>query len=330
MIAVDGCAGPGGWDLAARDLGIDTTGIEIDAATCRTRRAAGLPTFEADVTKFGPKDGRQAHGLIFSPVCTTYSRVGRGKGREAMDKVLEAVYEMRMRRPHVHGLDKSTALVLEPLRWAIEAAQIGRTYRWIALEQVPPVLPVWEEIAPALREIGYNVVTGICKSEQFGAPQYRRRAVLLASRDHEVQLPIPTHSEFYSQSPAKLDAGVLPWVSMAEALGWGTDHDKVREIVTPRVNNQSGTTFDLAWPAYRPAPTIAGRHLVTMPGANANRFNGATKSRNDGIRVSTQELGILQGFPADYPWQGTLGEQATQAGNAVPVSLAKALLSAVI
>ena len=49
--AVDLCAGPGGWDVAARDLGMDVSGIEIDAATCRTRRAAGLRTFEADITR---------------------------------------------------------------------------------------------------------------------------------------------------------------------------------------------------------------------------------------------------------------------------------------
>ena len=57
---------------------------------------------------------------------------------------------------------------------------MGRPYYWIALEQVPPVLPVWEEIAEVLHDLGYSVVTGIAKSEQFGAPQYRRRAVLLA------------------------------------------------------------------------------------------------------------------------------------------------------
>jgi DNA (cytosine-5)-methyltransferase 1 len=75
----------------------------------------------------------------------------------------------------------------------------------------------------------------------------------------------------------------------------------------------------------RPAPVIAGRGLVTMPGANANRFNGSTKSRNDGIRVSVEEAGVLQSFAPDYPWQGTKTKQHEQVGNAVPPLLQKAL-----
>jgi len=86
----------------------------------------------------------------------------------------------------------------------------------------------------------------------------------------------------------------------------------------PRVNNQSGTEFDLGWPAERPAPVIAGRGLVTMPGANANRFNGSTKSRNDGIRVTVQEAGVLQSFPPDWSFQGSKTSQYQQVGNAVP------------
>lgn len=96
------------------------------------------------------------------------------------------------------------------------------------------------------------------------------------------------------------------------------DRRKLTREVESRVNNQSGTAFDLSWPMDRPAPVVAGRGLVTMPGANANRFNGSTKSRNDGIRVTVQEAGVLQSFPPDYPWQGGKTRQYEQVGNAVP------------
>lgn len=64
-----------------------------------------------------------------------------------------------------------------------------------------------------------------------------------------------------------------------------------------------------------------------MPGANANRFNGSTKSRNDGIRVTVEEAGVLQSFPHDYPWTGTKTERFQQVGNAVP-PLLQAVLTA--
>lgn len=98
---------------------------------------------------------------------------------------------------------------------------------------------------------------------------------------------------------------------------------------TERVNNQSGTAYDLDAQVDTPASVVATRDLVPFRGPNANRFNGSTKSRNDGIRVTVQEAAVLQSFPADYPWQGTKTKQFQQVGNAVPPLLGAALLAEV-
>lgn len=97
----------------------------------------------------------------------------------------------------------------------------------------------------------------------------------------------------------------------------------------PRFNDQSGTPFDPDWPSKRPATTVAGREIVQNPGATANRFNGSTKSRNDGVRVTVAEAGILQAFPADYPWSaaGNLTSQYQRVGDAIPPLLARAILA---
>jgi DNA (cytosine-5)-methyltransferase 1 len=42
----------------------------------------------------------------------------------------------------------------------------------------------------------------------------------------------------------------------------------------------------------------------------------------DPIRITAVEAGILQSFPADYPWAGAKGQQFSQIGNAVPPRLA--------
>ncbi|MEV8407055.1 DNA cytosine methyltransferase, partial [Streptomyces niveus] len=47
----------------------------------------------------------------------------------------------------------------------------------------------------------------------------------------------------------------------------------------------------------------------------------------DSIRITAREAGLLQTFPADYPWAGNKGQRFSQIGNAVPPRLAAHLLA---
>jgi DNA (cytosine-5)-methyltransferase 1 len=220
--AVDLFAGPGGWDIAAAALGLHVTGIEFDSAACETRQAVGLHTIRGDVRAYGPADFPEARGLIASPPCQTFSMAGKGAGRKALDQVLGLVESMAMGlRPDVESLsDERTGLVLEPLRWVLDAVRSGRPYGWLAFEQVSTVLPVWQAMAEVLRGVGYRVAVRNLHAEQYGVPQTRKRAVLVARYGRPVSLPTPTHSKFHTRDKSRLDPGVRPWVSMAAALGW--------------------------------------------------------------------------------------------------------------
>lgn len=298
--AVDLFAGPGGWDLACEKLGIGSLGIEFDAAACATRRAYGLPTVEGDVRDFGPEVFPEAEGLIASPPCQTFSAAGNGAGRKALDKVLLGIQQVADGGDAPAFDDERTGLVLEPLRWALEG-----DYRWLAFEQVPAVLPVWEAMAVVLRGRGYSVATGRLNAEQFGVPQTRKRAILVARRDRLVSLPQPTHSRYYSRRPDHLDLGVERWVSMAEALSWGMVY---------RASKQRNAS--LRSPEY-PAPTLAFGHDYNSAG-----WLGSPSFRS----ISQAEAATLQTFPPDYPWQGTKGKQFQQIGNAIPPLLAEHVL----
>lgn len=76
------------------------------------------------------------------------------------------------------------------------------------------------------------------------------------------------------------------------------------------------------WAWERPATTIQGTPRVAPPGHHDRQWNGA-------VKVQLHELGVLQGFPVDYPWQGNKTEQSRQIGNAIPPQLARACLAEV-
>jgi DNA (cytosine-5)-methyltransferase 1 len=149
---VDLFAGPGGWDC---DLPFAPLGIELDPAAIETRDAAGHRTMEADVADLDPLDFPEfTEGLIASAPCQAYSKAGRQLGRHDRELVLEALKRLARGedcrldlRPHL--VDERSLLVVEPFRWALALRP-----RWIALEQVPHVLPLWRVIALALHEMG--------------------------------------------------------------------------------------------------------------------------------------------------------------------------------
>jgi len=318
-------AGPGGWDEGLALLNSSAhivAGVDISNDACTTATTAGHKRLCADVRSIDLDElGRNIGGHISSPPCQTFSQMGNGRGRASLSALADAAAvvlhgantDEALER---YGLDERSALVLRPL-------VVARALKpqWIALEQVPHVQALWNVYAVLLRSVGYRVATGQVHAEQFGVPQTRKRAVLLAHATHSVSLPQPTHSAYYWRSPDKRDPWVKPWLSMGDALGpsW-----------TPTFRDQSGTTYDPEWPWKRPATAIAGRGLVQNPGETANRFNSSTKSRNDGVRISVEEAAVLQSFRRDYPFAGSQSSQFQQVGDAIPPLLAAALLRQVI
>lgn len=281
MQALDLFAGTG-WGVACQWLGIKEFGVEIMPEAVATREANGMETVFRDV--WDGLEGRAevpSHDLqIASPPCQTYSMAGGGAGRKALDEVIEAIEihaykDVALLREFGQKHDDRTSLVLAPLAYAWEYRP-----RFIAWEQVPTVLPVWEACAEILRGLGYSVKTAILNAEQYGVPQTRRRAVLVARLDGEVQLPTPTHSRYYPRDKTRLDPGVLKWVSMAEALGWTDDNTTFTQ--NNKLAHQAIRRMD------QPAPTITAGHDSGNRGFLANgKFSIATP----------EDVAALQSYP---------------------------------
>ena len=354
--ALDLFAGAGGWDLAARKLGIFSFGVENMKEALATREANGLETVFEDVWD-GLFDGSlvpEYEVLIASPPCQTFSTAGKGAGRKALDDVLTLVGAIRDMHSRGESFDPSylktyakqlgddrTALVLTPLLYALRDEP---TY--IAWEQVPPVLPVWQACAEVLRDAGYSVWAGNLQAEQYGVPQTRKRAFLMARRDGvEVKPPVPTYSKYYPRTPEKLDVGMQKWVSMAEALSFG-----LSERPSPTVTGggvETGGAEPIAklnryterpdWTHRRPATTVVGSFRPDVIAAPGYRTAGGPSRQNapDSVRVSVEEAAALQSFPTQsfeqpFIFCGAKSKQYLQVGNAVPPKLAEAVLSALI
>lgn len=258
---VDLFAGPGGWDLAAHELGLDLVGIEWDDAACATRRVVGLKTVQGDVAGLNPTDFGPINGLIASPPCQAWSMAGKRDGHRDQQHVVACAHELALghdTRDSRGGacMDPRSLLVVEPIRWVRELRPA-----WVALEQVPPVLGLWTLFAGFLESWNYRTWVGVLSAERYGVPQTRRRAILMASLDGVVAPPEPTHQEFVPGEAARSEDGLFgtlePWVSMAEALGWE--------------NGQAGTlragtnAKDCERSADEPAPTMRfGERLNTV------------------------------------------------------------------
>ncbi len=315
---IDLFAGPGGMDVGAAWLGIPAHGVELDDNACATRVAASLETKQGDVRDFGPEDFPDATVLTGGPPCQTFTVAGSGSGRKALDHVIALAERMADGHDAAESLaafeDERTGLVLEPMRWALEALRADAPYEAIVLEQVPQVLPIWAMFRKVLERFGYGVDHGILRTEEFGVPQTRRRAVLIARLDDEsVSLPKPTHQAFRRGKPRQAGWGREAWVSMADALDRDTPFTVVSNYGSggnPRARGRRHSE--------EPAATVTGKIM-----RNRLEFEDA-----DDDRFTIQEAGMLQTFPPDYPWAGK--DVGQQIGNAVPPRLAVHVLAAAL
>jgi DNA (cytosine-5)-methyltransferase 1 len=221
-VIVDLFGGAGGWAEGCRILGLAEVGLEWDDAACRTRAAAGHQVIRTDVARYptAPFQGRIT-GLLASAPCQAWSRAGKGLGLIDQPLVHQAVTDLSEGRDTRAELlakcrDERSLLAAEPMRWLYDLRP-----QWVAMEEVPDVLPLWRQYARMLRGWGYSVWTGILNAADYGVPQTRQRAILIASRVRRVSRPEPTHAEAADEAtlfgPAR-----QRWVSMAEALGWAS------------------------------------------------------------------------------------------------------------
>lgn len=285
--------GIGGFHLAAAALGLKCVyACDTDNAAREAYEANFGIRPDGDIRRARPSDLPRFDLLCAGFPCQPFSIIGDRKGMSDPRGALffEIVRIAKAKRP--------AAIVLENVKQLV-TLRAGQVVR---------------RIAGDLQALGYHVDYRVLNALDFGLPQKRERVLIVATRKPFDGFPWPT--------------GKTPMEPLAKVLEKKPDarhfaSDKVRRA--RRAAHKSSCRPGV-WHENK------GGNVSSHPFSCALRA-GASHNYllvNGERRLTPREMLRLQGFPEQFKIVCADSQTRKQAGNAVPVPLARAALSGVI
>lgn len=340
------------------DLGLEKCGIhpllacEIDRQ-CRRTIAANRPEtgligdcrdYSADkiMEMAGLRPGDNVDLMVGGPPCQAFSTAGKRRGFEdergnVFLRYIDLILEIRPKFAVIENVRGILSAPLEHIPWKDRKGRKmeDRNMKGGALAH----------IVSLLENAGYGVTFNLYNAANFGSPEIRERVIFICSRSGEkAPYLVPTHSEDgrynlpkwrtlrdvisdlpeEGQDYVKFPEKRLRWYRMLkEGQNWrNLPPECQREALGKSYEAGGGKTGflrRLAWD--KPSPT-----LVTSPAMPATDLAHPEKDRP----LSIQEYKRIQEFPDNWILCGSLADQYRQAGNAVPISLGKAVGSLIM
>ena len=289
LSALDLFCGAGGLSLGFAAAGFKVSGIDqcTDSVATYFRNLGSAERMHIDTSTTLPK----ADILIAGPPCQPWSRAGKRLGEKDLRD----------------GLAATTAAVkaIKPLAAAIEnVPAIARSTGRSRLDK----------LKSELEDLGYAINEDVLNATDFGVPQNRRRAFILAFRGNlPIEMPKPWASEFCAKDAIADTCDLAPKDSRFLSVG-------MDEYIA-RYEKASGCRVPRDLHLSRPARTLTVRNLA---GATGDMMRLRLP---DGRRrmLTVREAARLQSFPDWFQFRGSQGSQFSQIGNAVPPLLALAV-----
>jgi len=343
-------SGAMGLDIGLEQAGITTLlASEIDKS-CRQTIVRNRPSIGliGDIRNYSKQEILEYAGLdsddeidviAGGPPCQAFSTAGKREGfnDERGNVFLHFIDLILDLKPKYAVIENVRGLLSAPLKHRPHALREGKGSQLADEELKGGALQC---ILEKLRTGGYGVSFNLYNAANFGSPQIRERVVLLCSRDGQ-KMPYlkPTHSENgqYNLPPwrtlrdaiADLDCEEHDFIKFPEKrlkyyriLQSGQNWKNLSEEMQKEALGKSyyagggktGFLRRLAWD--KPSPT-----LVTHPAMPATDLAHPVEDRP----LSIQEYIKIQEFPDNWILGGKLQDQYRQVGNAVPISLGRAI-----
>ena len=333
------------------DIGLKKAGIDVILA-CESEKfiretiKLNNPKLKVleDINLYTPEQIKKAAGfkknekvdlIVGGPPCQAFSTAGKrlsiNENRGIVFiKFLEVIKKLK---PTYFVIENVRGLLSVPLKHVPHRKRKGKLK---TREEKGGTLKF---ILDYLNKCGYKVSFNLYNSANFGTPQVRERIVIVGNRKEKLPYLSPTHSEHGNY-------GLKSWNTFKSAVKGlhNINHDfvkfpehrikyykKIKEGQNWKSlpislqkkalgssyfagGGKTGFLRRLGW--NKPSPT-----LVTDPTMPATDLAHPELNRP----LSIQEYKRIQEFPDDWKLSGSLRNKYKQIGNAVPVSLGKAI-----
>ena len=333
------------------DIGLEKAGIDVILA-CESEKfiretiKLNRPKIKVleDINNYSAKEIRKEAGLkakekidliVGGPPCQAFSTAGKrlsiNENRGIVFiKYLELIKELN---PTYFVIENVRGLLSVPLKHVPHDKRKGK------LKTKEEKGGTLNYILNYLNKIGYKVSFNLYNSANFGSPQIRERVIIIGNKKEKLPYLTPTHSQHG-------EFGLKPWKTFKAAVKGlhNINHDYVKfpesrlkyykklkegqnwrnlplKLQKEALGNsyylgggKTGFLRRLGW--NKPSPT-----LVTDPMMPATDLAHPVENRP----LSIQEYKRIQEFPDDWKLAGSIRNQYKQIGNAVPVSLGRAI-----